>query len=694
MSNGGIFPDIEHVVILVLENRSFDEYFGTFPGANGFPVSGEVPPVFAKAWVPSTLPYRLSTFSSQQGITPACNHFWGPMHDSFDRGAMDGWHLNNNPVACMGYYAADDIPYHWWLAQNFALCDNYFCSVMGPTAPNRFYLISGMIATADDTFTNDPIPNPSGTTSTNAPASWASPVGWQSYADFLTQAGVSWKLYDPAPNDDFILNPLVFFSSWPQVKNSASYSSDPGAFASDAGGSTLPTVSWIIPNYAYSEHPSFPSWDGAAYISQVLEPLLRGPNWQSSVLIITYDESDGHFDHVAPPQPPPGTEYSDEFIDGTAIGAGFRVPTLVISPWTLNRGVCSDPYDHTSILMFLEQVTGVKCGDITADGTAGGTVSETCAQLEQQLHALGTQLDQDVAHLHELENSAATPPSEITEWQNVVTTVQAEIQYIRTEMLKNNCGSPVSRPGGVFTDNLSTWRRHTFKSLSTITPAFAGLAPAGTVPPRPDAAALQANAWSRWSSQEVLVGGRWVSLEPVGGWPPPSPPQWPPQRQGCEVIMTVPSYAHGQVSNQADTQQGGNSATFADALQVIVDGYEPIELTTPAATTPPVVVPSGSPPSNACVTRVPGIVVTDEKGNTESITCTCTQIDFDPNAPANQTQSGVSSPFTFTYSLTFEDIAQTFSFPMGSVRVLSVKATFQVDVTVTSGATLELVSWR
>jgi phospholipase C len=111
-------------------------------------------------------------------------------------------------------------------------------------------------------------------------------------------------------------------------------------------------VSWIIPDFNSSEHPENPPWDGAVLISQGLEALLAGqaPNWGSTVLIVTYDESDGHFDHVPPPQPDPNND-PEEFINGASIGAGilsigagFWVPTFVISPWTIGRGICSDPY--------------------------------------------------------------------------------------------------------------------------------------------------------------------------------------------------------------------------------------------------------------------------------------------------------------------------------------------------------------
>lgn len=614
--------NVKNVVILMLENRSFDEYFGTFPGANGFYNNPQS--AFGNAWIPaaggwtgpSVLPYRLSTFSSQQGHTPGCNHGWIPQHACFANGAMNGWAMNpfpdtsgGNPVACMGYYAADDIPYHWWLAQNFALCDNYFCSHMGVTEPNRLYMSSGKIDNSNQEFVN----NPNG--------AYSPSPNWQSYADLLSTAPVpvSWKVYDlsapgQSPTDfpgsyNAILNPFVYFSTWAQyVGQPQHYTLQPGAFAADAGTpGGLATVSWIIPNMGYSEHPSWSPWDGALFISQVLEALLGGdaPNWPSTVLIVTYDESDSHFDHVPPPQPPAGTP--DEFIDGMSIGLGFRVPTFVISPWTVGRGVCSDLYDHTSILKFLESVTGVAC------------------------------------------------------------------------------------------PNISSWRRNPpFNSLLTIGFDGAGV-PASSVPTRPNVGLFQTNAISRYTVAPYSVcPGAWQStLTPSSLVPQPQ--TWPPVAQSCQVIMTIPSYSQSQVLDQALINQSGDTANFPSAFIVTVNGFEPLELTTPYATGLTGSVAAASPASNSCVTRIPQIVITDESGNPASnITWACTQIDFDPNNAANQTQSGVPRTFTFTYSLTFHNIQDPvngpFSFGSGTVEVLTVNASFQVEIAVTSSAELELVT--
>jgi phospholipase C len=127
----------------------------------------------------------------------------------------------------------------------------------------------------------------------------------------------------------------------------------------------LPAVSWIIPTSYQSEHPDYMPADGAAFVASKIDAIAANPEvWAKTVFILNYDENDGIFDHVAPPVPPPGTEH--EFIDGLPIGAGFRVPCIIVSPWTAGGWVCSQPFDHTSALQFLEQFTGVREENISA----------------------------------------------------------------------------------------------------------------------------------------------------------------------------------------------------------------------------------------------------------------------------------------------------------------------------------------
>src|ERR1700693_3908354 len=130
-------------------------------------------------------------------------------------------------------------------------------------------------------------------------------------------------------------------------------------FEHDEMNDKLPAVSWIIPSGPVSEHPDFMPAAGAAFVASKIDAIARNPAvWAKTVFILDYDENDGIFDHVAPPVPPPGM--AGEFVEGLPIGAGFRVPCIIVSPWTAGGWVCSQPFDHTSVLQFLERFTGVQ----------------------------------------------------------------------------------------------------------------------------------------------------------------------------------------------------------------------------------------------------------------------------------------------------------------------------------------------
>src|SRR6185436_6874784 len=131
-----------------------------------------------------------------------------------------------------------------------------------------------------------------------------------------------------------------------------------GKFEFDAANDQLPAVSWIITTSTESEHPDFMPAAGAAFVASKLNAIAANPDvWAKTAFILNYDENDGIFDHVAPPVPPPGTP--KEFVKDLPIGGGFRVPCIIVSPWTAGGWVCSQPFDHTSVLQLLEKVTGV-----------------------------------------------------------------------------------------------------------------------------------------------------------------------------------------------------------------------------------------------------------------------------------------------------------------------------------------------
>ena len=361
------FRDIRNVVLLMQENRSFDHYFGTMAGVRGF---GDLDALHLSTgrsvfYQPDELtpdgymlPFHLDTLSTNAQKIPSTSHAWKVQHEAWNGGRMDQWlpaHRKadgENGPYCMGYYKREDIPFQFALAEAFTVCDSYHCSVLGPTWPNRMVWMTGTI---------DPDGRHGGPISHNAVAE--SGCRWTTYAERLEAAGVPWKVYQQV--DHYHLNMLEYFRVFQDAaKKSPLYvrgrTRDPeGQFEYDARNDKLPAVSWIMPPSYQSEHPHYLPAYGAAFIASKLDALAANPDvWARTVVIIDYDENDGLFDHVPPPFPPPST--AGEYLDGLPVGAGFRVPCILISPWTTGGWVCSEPFDHTSVLQFLELFTGVR----------------------------------------------------------------------------------------------------------------------------------------------------------------------------------------------------------------------------------------------------------------------------------------------------------------------------------------------
>ncbi len=383
-SSRGSLRDIKHVVLLMQENRSFDHYFGTFPGVRGFGdhdilklntgrnVFYQPDPTNPDGYL---LPYHLNSLTTAAQAIPSTSHAWLVQHSAYDGGAMDNWlpaHLaadgaNVGPYT-MGYYEAADIPFQRALADAFTILDNYYCSVLGPTHPNRYMWMTGTI---DPNGENGGPALDNGTTNGT--------YTWTTYAENLTQAGVSWRCYQES--DNYGTNVLEFMKQFqgapttsPLYQN-AMVAYPAGKFEYDAMNDLLPTVSWIFPTSTQSEHPNFLPNAGAAFVASKIDAIAANPEvWAKTVFILVYDENDGLFDHVPPPTPPAGT--ADEFVtksspagtpgSGLPVGPGFRVPGIIVSPWTAGGWVCSEPFDHTSCLRFLEQVTGVEAPNISA----------------------------------------------------------------------------------------------------------------------------------------------------------------------------------------------------------------------------------------------------------------------------------------------------------------------------------------
>jgi phospholipase C len=387
---------IEHVVFLMQENRSFDHYYGTYPGVRGFDdhPKGKLGN-FAQAWPggrdSTLLPFHFDSVSGIGECTDDLDHSWRAEHSSWNKGtngAFVSTHVQSDyqgpehGVNTMGYYQRKDLPFYYALADAFTLCDNYHCSVMGPTHPNRLMALSGTI---------DPTGAAGGpVVITNGSPDAVYSVHWNTMPEVLEDAGVSWKVYNPTGTlytpgtfekygilSDAI---LPYFSQY-QDPTSALYQKAftplyPNDFVSDVQAGTLPAVSWIIPPIGYDEHPSAPPALGEWFTSQVLSSLVSNPKvWSQTVLFHMYDENDGFFDHVVPPVAPKGTpgEYLSvaplpDDAGGTAgpIGMSFRVPMLVLSPFSRGGHVASEVFDHTSQLRFLEERFGVKAPNVSS----------------------------------------------------------------------------------------------------------------------------------------------------------------------------------------------------------------------------------------------------------------------------------------------------------------------------------------
>ncbi|MCM3897507.1 MULTISPECIES: alkaline phosphatase family protein [Gordonia] len=389
----GSLDDIEHIVLFMQENRSFDHYFGTYSGVRGF---GESTPLWRQhGWAPGvgptksgyTMPFRLDT-ENDANLDGECindpDHSWAGLHHAWNGGRNDGWLPMSidsvgpaNAPALMGYYEREDIPVHRTLAEAFTICDAYHCSVLGPTDPNRLYWMS---ATLDPEGKHG---GPLLETPTLIPKFAYS---WRTMPENLSEAGVSWKIYnnkDLGPVSSVVLDGMMGCFKQAQNPNSelARRGIDPtypNDFRADVAANRLPKVSWVVPPAMECEHPALPAALGAVGIVQLLDILTSNPAvWEKTALIISYDENGGFFDHVVPPTAPPGTkgEYvsvpninkvsSSKGIRGP-IGLGYRVPCFVISPYSRGGLVARETFDHTSQLRLIEKRFGVDVPNLTA----------------------------------------------------------------------------------------------------------------------------------------------------------------------------------------------------------------------------------------------------------------------------------------------------------------------------------------
>jgi phospholipase C len=341
------FGKIEHIVYIVKENRSFDSYFGTFPGANGA-TSGTI-----STGQVVTLGHLPDPPTHDMG------HEWTDNHGNIDGGRMDRFDLEltcsvNGDMACMDQLYQSDIPNYWSYAQNYALADAAFSSVSSGSYPAHLALISGSAQRVLDNprstqpaqwgcdavaGTTVPFMQTNETVAAEFPCFSATTIG-----DLADAAGVSWKAYTMLSTESgYIYNPFRSFSSIFYGSDWTTKVVDEANFIPDALAGNLPALSFVTPPSIDTDHPPDSACIGENWTVQQINAVMQGPasQWANTVIILTWDDFGGLYDHAAPP-------YRDQF------GLGIRVPFLILSPWAV-QGVYHTEIEFASVLRFMEE---------------------------------------------------------------------------------------------------------------------------------------------------------------------------------------------------------------------------------------------------------------------------------------------------------------------------------------------------
>jgi phospholipase C len=381
---------IRHLIFIIQENHSFDNYFGTYPGANGIPqgasnpvnlnltLMGYVSPFHLDAKQPvyivgDELPpgvadpveledsdnESISTFHLSSTLTTDISHAWSAAHAAYDDGRMDGFvyaqnilHLNGTEA--MGYYTRSDLPYYYDYADNYVLDDNFFSSLLGPSLPNHLYIASGT--------SGGIIGNKAETLNSTGLGLSALHLTWLTLAQELSAGDVSWAWYtgDKNPSIGTLWNVLPLFAYFQQHPNVlAAHVLNTQNLVNSIENGSLPAVSWITPgawkppnlpsalaSSSTSEHPPARLDCGMDYVASLVNDIMQSRYWSDSAIVITWDDYGGFYDHVAPPK-----------VD--AYGEGFRVPTLVISTFAKHHYVDHNQYEFGSLLSLAETIFNV-----------------------------------------------------------------------------------------------------------------------------------------------------------------------------------------------------------------------------------------------------------------------------------------------------------------------------------------------
>jgi len=267
-----------------------------------------------------------------------------PAAEAVTAGQLPTEHLTAPPVGptpdwvryTLSYYDWHEIPNYWDYARHYTLCDRFFSSVDGPSEPNHLYTV----AAQSGGMVNNPPPDIAGQDGV---------FNFPTMAELLQSSGVSWKYYDekPNPHKHSLWNPLPGFKAFQNSQELMSHLVGLSQFYADAKSGTLPQVCWIVPTPADSEHPPADSARGMRHVTELINAIMTGPNWKDTVIVLTWDDFGGFYDHVPPPN-----------VD--VYGYGPRVPAIIISPYSRPGYVCHSTFDFTSPLKLIEEKFSLK----------------------------------------------------------------------------------------------------------------------------------------------------------------------------------------------------------------------------------------------------------------------------------------------------------------------------------------------
>ncbi|MBX3269008.1 MAG: alkaline phosphatase family protein [Sandaracinaceae bacterium] len=330
---------IDHFIILLQENRSFDHYFGTMPGVDGLPEGAQNPDAAGTPVEP---------FHTTDYCIVDVSHSWNGSHRQYNGGANDGFVVTNQPNGrrAMGYLDETDLPFYWDLARTFAFSDHHHCSMLGPTWVNRFYLLSG---TSFGRISNGAVDTG------RIPADGDHVVFEQ-----LERAGVSWGVFHASV--PFVFGGYPHYALRPQRRARVQPIDE---FWAQLEAGTLPSVSYLDPVWDFAagveatdEHPPANPQLGQAWVREVVTRVMASPLWARTALIVTYDEHGGFYDHVPPPEACHPNDFPPDRGAGSAAGdfdrLGFRVPLWVVSPYARRGHVSPHVTDLASVLRLLQ----------------------------------------------------------------------------------------------------------------------------------------------------------------------------------------------------------------------------------------------------------------------------------------------------------------------------------------------------